>query len=184
MKRLLLASLLCVVAVIVAPVAAASATEVVHCEFAGNTEFNGHLFLTQTNVEYKFNSKGEVGNKCKVKVTSEPKVETEVAASATVKGKGKLSCTLSPGLGVAGLENTFESGSVTVGGKVFTLSKFEFVGTGPVVTFSAEGTGGGQTFKGEGSANFVTSTTALAECASTNGLPEVGFTATSAGVVK
>jgi hypothetical protein len=181
MKRLLLASLLCVVAVIVAPVASASAAQVVQCKFKGTTTFNPALGLVPAPGEYTFNSEAGAGTKCKVKVSSEPKVETEVEAKATVKGKGKLACTVSPGLGVAGLA-AFESGSVTVGTKVFTLTKFQFTGTGPVVLFEAEGTNGTETFHGTGEANFAQSPGALLQCEA-GALLSVGFEATSAGVV-
>jgi hypothetical protein len=182
MKRLLLASLLCVVAVIVAPVASSSAVEPVKCTFKGKTTFvNGHLHLTPGHSEYEFKSDGTPTNKCTVGTE-------EVAAEAEVKGEGELlSCTVSNGVeevGVSGLKATFKGGKLKAGLKEeFKLTKFAFVGTGPVVTFAAEGHNLTQTFKAGGSANFLSTPTALAECESPEGLKEVGFDATSAGVV-
>jgi hypothetical protein len=181
MKRLLLASLLCVVAVIVAPVASASAKnpEHVKCKFEGTAVFGAKLTAKPTKTTYKFNSEGTTSNKCKVN-----NEEPELAAEAEVKGEGNLSCTVSPGLGVAGLATGTGKLKVGTTKPVFEPLKFEFVGTGPVVTFEASGSNTAkEEFVGGGSANFLSTLTALEECAGA-GLGSVGFTATSAGVVK
>jgi hypothetical protein len=178
MKRLLLASLLCVVAVIIAPVASASANpEAVKCEFKGTAKFNPALSPKPTPATYEFESEG-AGNNCEGAT-----VKKAEASSAKVKGKGELSCTVSPGLGVTGLAK-FESGSLKAGSRAaFTLSRFEFAGAGPVVKFAAEGSNGPEEFKGGGQANFLSTPTALLECEA-GVLSSVVFTATSAGVVK
>jgi hypothetical protein len=179
MKRLLLASLLCVVAVIVAPVASAGAAEPKHveCNFTGTATFETELGPVPTVGldKYGFKSSNETppANECNGK-----------AGFAEVNGAGHLSCTLSPGLGLGGLAATFENGLLKAEGKEFKLETFEFVGTGPVVTFEAKGKdeATGETFVGVGKAEFVETQKALKECEKGK-LKAVAFKATAHGVV-
>jgi hypothetical protein len=176
MKRLMLAVLLGVVAAVVAPVASASAAEHVECTFKGTATFATPLTAVPTVAldEYKFTSDGSAANKCNGE-----------AGAASVKGKGHLSCTVSPGLGVSGLVATFESGSLTAKGKTFTLSTFEFEGAGAAVPFDSEGEEktSKEKFVGTGLAKFIETAKALEECAGA-GLGSVGFEATAHGVVR
>jgi hypothetical protein len=181
MKRLLLVGLLGGAVLAVAPVASATAAEGVKCKFAGTAKFSPPLSPVPSVgfTTYEFESEPEKGaNECEG--TTAKKAE---ASSAKVKGKGHLSCTLSPGLGVAGLA-VFESGGLKAGSREeFTLTKFEFVGVGPVVGLTAEGSNKTEEFKGGGEANFLEAPGALLECASGK-LSSVVFKATTAGVLK
>jgi hypothetical protein len=132
MKRLFLVAGLCTAAALMAPIASASAESSVtvtgKCELSGPATFNPPIKLTPALPgEYTFTSTKEV-------CATTPETSS---GSATVSGKGTLSCVASTSGTTAG------TGTIkyTEAGTVVThaIEKFEFVGTGAVVTFVAKG---------------------------------------------
>lgn len=171
MKRLLLAAAMSIVAAIVVPIGSAGAAETVECKFKGTAKFTIGLGLEPQQGSFTFGTSGGAANKCNGE-----------EASVKLEGAGKLSCTVTPGLGIAGLASA--TGTLTAKKEEFKLNKFEFAGVGPTVTFVAEGTsGGGKKFKGSGVANFVETASNLKKCEH-NKLFEVEFEATAAGTVE
>jgi hypothetical protein len=151
MKKLLLAASLCLVAVVAAPVASASAAEKVNCTIEGTAHFTAGL---TAGGEYKFNSEAGAcvgsGGKAYVVVT------------AKVSGTGELSCSKGKGKEGSGKIELEEVPSKTVlPAKTFT--DFEFTSELTQVTFKVP------SLKAEGEASFATDLEGVLKCAEGKG---------------
>jgi hypothetical protein len=195
MKKLMLAAGLCVVAFILAPAASANAEEVTgECEIKGSATFGEALTGTPKNTTYSFASNGVNCNG----VNANHEVVKAVAlegSSATVSGKGELSCSAANGLEVTGKaqgKGTIElKGKTVPGGAAVTVKvenfKFDFGGTGPLVNFDTSGGNGGG-INAAGDANFLTPNNAeenkatLEKCSGT-GATSLNFQAFTAGKI-
>jgi hypothetical protein len=175
MKKLVLVASLCVAAVMVAPIASASAESLAGaCVIKGNATFEKGLSNgAPTANTYSFNS-------TEATCVSSKGVEP---ATATVSGKGLLGCAVAAGgLGNALVGETFApgKGTLTVGGKKYPFElSFVAVAANVVLAVKPEGELGAAT----GDATFLTDgPEALEKCAKGTAT-ELSFTAATAGVV-
>jgi hypothetical protein len=133
MKRLFLIAGLCVAAALVAPIASASAVTVTgKCELKGPATFNPPIKLTPAiESEYNFTSSA---------VSCETTPATN-SGTASVGGKGVLSCTASSSGTTPGKGEITYTETATGTAVKHKINTFVFVGTGNVVNFVAEGEG-------------------------------------------
>jgi hypothetical protein len=193
MKKLILIAALAIVTAVVVPVASASADEY---EFSGSCTITGSATFTTglppgpltkaLNDEYTFTSgktlAGKDGTACAgiaKDITTNGPAEAASGtgeagtASATVSGKGNLSCTASESIAPGG------SGSITVAGKTAKFTGFEFTAAGSVVIFTIKG---GASTAG-GAATFATAVNGVKECALGPAPTKLEFTASASGKI-
>jgi hypothetical protein len=177
MKRLILTASLAIAAIMVAPVASASALEATGvCEIKGTATFGAPLKLTvPTKTTYSFESAAVEGGKCE----SIPATKFE---KAKVSGNGELSCK-------EGKEEG--AGTGTIEFEIVGLAKekhefeFKFSAVGPFVVFETvtkPGIGAKGGGKANGVASFANDTAGLEKCAAgTAG--SLKFTAVAVGTI-
>jgi hypothetical protein len=207
MKKLILIACLAVVAVVVAPIASASAAPVKGEELIGACTITGTATITPEGLStlpkklsYSFVSGPiKVGPAPETDLTTctgvakaaVPPVDVTVAgkASASVSGEGQLSCPVSVG-GFGPLpviENTGEPGSghITVTGQLsgqeieVLFKGFKFVGTGTDVTLAIDEGGSAAA----GHATFAQDVAAVGLCATAAEPTKLQFTAVAAGKI-
>jgi hypothetical protein len=210
MKKLILIACLAVVAAVVAPVASASAGELIGtCTITGTATIEPEglpspsasleppeVKLTKK-LTYKFKSEAIalVGNQTTCSGTGkEAGIDVAVAggASASVEGKGQLSCPASVGGGGVVLESGAPGvGTIKAKGKVLPLltteeevtasfTGFIFVGTGTNVTFAIQDAGGSAA---AGEATFAQDVAAVGACATSAEPTKLQFTAVATGKI-
>jgi hypothetical protein len=168
MKKLLLASILCIAAVVVAPVASASAAPLTGgCAITGTATFTPNLSSEAKNVKYSFEGTAH----CVEAGTNNPQ-----SGAATVKGEFHGNCTQAESIG---------GGEGALLGHAF--NSFKFKAAGGSVLFEI---GGGAPGGVSGDAAFYTSGSPLtpgeiaANCAATpGGVGSLGFAAVAVGTL-
>jgi hypothetical protein len=160
MKRMMLLASLCVIGVVLAPIASANAAEKGACKIEGNATFGKALAKTKGPNSFTFTGAGECAGE----------VSGKVAANATAQGSGELGCAVAEATG---------SGTLTIAsGPEAGTHTFALKLTGALGIVALELTGG---IEAHGVATFLTSLSSK-ECAlaEPSGLP---FTAVAAGTI-
>jgi len=160
MKRMMLLASLCVIGVVLAPIASANAAEKGSCKIEGNATFGSKLSKTKGANSFTFQGAGECAGEASGKV----------AASATAQGAGELGCATAEATG---------SGTLTIAsGPEAGTHAFGLKLTGGLGIVALELTGG---VEAHGVATFLTSVNSK-ECAlaEPSSLP---FTAVAAGTI-
>jgi hypothetical protein len=160
MKRMMLLASLCVIGVVLAPIASANAAEKGACKIEGNATFGKALAKTTGTNSFTFEGAGECAGE----------VSGKVGAKATAQGTGQLGCATAEAAG---------SGTLTIlSGPEAGIHSFTLKLTGALGVVVLELTGG---IEAHGVATFLTSLSSK-ECAlaEPNGLP---FTAVAAGTI-
>jgi hypothetical protein len=166
MRRLLLIVPLALAAIAVVPVASASAATVSGaCTIDGSATFSPDgLKAAPATLGYDFSGTGSCSG------TLNGNTITNSPVQAHASGNGTLSCAGAVATGGTGTL-TFPNQGVTIG---FGIS---LVGTGSEVEFVITGNGGGA---GAGHATFAANGGRATECASANGLNNLGFSVQAA----
>jgi len=173
MRKIMLLGILCLGALVIGPVASASAAEITGaCEISGGAEFKPGLGKELAEVEYKFSGSA----KCK------PVGGGEVSGTASVSGKGQLQCAVAAGgLSVLGT-GAPGKGKLVLNGEEY---KFElsFVAQAGIVDLLARPEGS-TAYTATGEAEFLTTNgpTAIVQCAQSS-LSELSFEAQTAGTI-
>jgi polyisoprenoid-binding protein YceI len=161
MKKLMLVAALCVAAVVLVPVASASAATKGVCKFSGTATFTPGLFFAPTaKVTYAFT--GEEGE-CKSEKGADLGYE-----EVEVSGKGNLGCE-------KGTEEGAGTGSLKLKG-VKKAFGFKFKAVGSAVEFST--TGG---VVSTGAASFAGDKEGVKKCAKNEEVKSLVFTAVAEG---
>jgi hypothetical protein len=161
MRRLLAMLALTLCALVLVPMASASAATVTgECNIAGTATFSPNgLTATPQTLTYNFGGNGT----CTGTLNGAPIIQAPVSAGAT--GTGTLSCAGAVATGGTG-QLSFPNQGVTIGFHI------DLVGVGSEVAFTITGNGGGN---GVGHASFGSNALRATECNSPTGVNNLGF---------